>query len=76
MRNAKKLISEIKMLAADYLLLIALKLYPKGLERESLCLGLSFHFQQTLETAIDKRKEKQAELIIDEAGFLGKEKTD
>lgn len=44
----KKLIRELKMLIADYLLLGALNLYPEGEERESLAINLHTHFETTL----------------------------
>ncbi len=36
------------MLIADYFLLGALKLYPEGVERESLAINLHTHFETIL----------------------------
>lgn len=46
--NMKRLVGEIRVLVADYLLLLALKLHPKGAERDGLRVYLAYHFEHIL----------------------------
>lgn len=67
----KKVIKEVRMLIADYLLLAALKLYPKGESRSCLAQCLFEHFKILLckPVFIDPDKEKQAEIIKNRDGL-------
>jgi hypothetical protein len=47
-KQIKDIINELRMLIADYFLLLSLKLYPKGAERYSLCEHLQAHFESVL----------------------------
>jgi hypothetical protein len=53
--NRKKVIHELRMLAGDYLLAGALKLYPEGKERDSLASFLASHFKLMVSYNKDER---------------------